>query len=122
MILAALPPDLYWYVTLVVMSLAVVLGIRWATRVWREARGEGDDDRGTTEDLLTPLVQAYQAGELSEEEYRRIRATLASGPAAGLPPLRSNTVDRPPGREVRSMPPEGEPPTGLADQGPGSTH
>jgi hypothetical protein len=112
MIAAAIPPDhpWYWYVTLVVMSLAVVGGIIWAGRVWREARGDCDDDRCTTDDLLAPLVQAYQAGELSEEEYRRIRTSLGSGPAAGSPPLRARTSDSSPGRESGPAPLEGDPP------------
>ena len=72
-----------WYLILAGMSCAVLFGVVWARRVWLDARGEVDDENSTTEDILTPLALAYKSGQMSEQEYRRIRDSLARGEAGG---------------------------------------
>ena len=88
----------YWYAVLVAMALAALMGAVWAHRVWREARGEVDDESCTTEDLLSPLALAYKSGQMSEDEYRRIRDSLRRVETGKTDPL-----TLPPGR--RSTPP-----------------
>lgn len=79
------------------MSLAVVLGVFWLRRVWLSMRGEIDEESSTTDDLLTPLALAYKSGQMSEEEYRRIRDSLVSGGQPPAPePRRPRLADPPP--------------------------
>jgi hypothetical protein len=100
----------YWYAVLVVMALAALMGAAWAHRVWREARGEVDDESCTTEDLLSPLVLAYKSGQMSEDEYRRIRDSLHRGETGktALPPLPLEPGSTPPS-DAPDRPPEAEP-------------
>ena len=91
----------YWYGVLIVLATAAMLGALWAHRVWREARGEIDDENCTTEDLLSPLVLAYKSGQMSEDEYRRIRDSLLSGGTdrtarPGSSPCAQSTLRKPP--------------------------
>jgi hypothetical protein len=76
----------YWYAGLVAVGVLVLAGIGWTRRVWREARGEVDDECPTTEDLFTPLAMAYKSGQMSEEEFRRIRDSLIPAPTDKLSP------------------------------------
>lgn len=64
---------------LVGMSVAVVAGMVWLRRVWLSVRGEDDTESCTPDDLLTPLARAHRAGQMSDEEYRRIRASIVTG-------------------------------------------
>ena len=75
MVVAEVDPRL-WYLTLVVLVVASVVGVVIAHRVWREAHGEVEAESDRPEDLLAPLAEAFAAGQMSEEEYARIRASL----------------------------------------------
>jgi hypothetical protein len=67
---------LKWYVGLAALTIALIVGMVWVYRVLSELRGEGDDTSDTPEGLLDPLSQAFESGQMSEEEYNRIRASV----------------------------------------------
>lgn len=69
-------PNTRWYATLVLLSIAVVISIIWAFRTWQDAHGELVETGDTAEGLLGPLEEAYASGQMSEEEYLRIRSSV----------------------------------------------
>jgi hypothetical protein len=84
MLAFSMDPSRHPYLTLALLSVALVVGLVWAYRVVRDVRGESEEETDSPEDLLTPLAEAFAAGQMSEEEYQRIRASLARG--AGVDP------------------------------------
>ena len=69
-----LDPQLLWaMVALITTLLLGAVIFAWLDR-WRK---RGDRDRLTPTDQLTAFRQSYERGELSQEEYQRIRAKLA---------------------------------------------
>lgn len=71
-----LDPNLRWYATLVLLSVGVVVGVPWALWVWKGAKGDLGCDSDTAEGLLGPLEEAYASGQMSDEEYQRIRSSV----------------------------------------------
>jgi len=59
---------LFWILVIV----GVVLLIRWAVR----SGGRGGEDRERTRDPLTILKERYAKGEITREEFERIKADL----------------------------------------------
>jgi hypothetical protein len=92
--LAAIDPNLKWYLTLIVMTLALVIGTVWASRVWNDLKGEGEGPLTDPNELMSPLEQAFAAGHMTKEEYLRIKesARLAGSAENG------RDVSRPPGK------------------------
>jgi hypothetical protein len=99
------------YVTFGVLAAALLVGVVWAARVWRDLREQAEEETDTPEDLVTSLTKAYASGQMSEEEYRRIRQSLglpvrsdgprATSPAASTsPPLPEPTEAAPPAPPV----------------------
>ena len=81
-----LPPldaNLAWYLALILMIVAAAVMIPYALRVWRDVKNGGDECATSPEDVLGPLTEAFQEGEISREEYERIRDSLAGTPARG---------------------------------------
>src|SRR5271154_1695457 len=69
-----LDPQLLWaMVALVATLLLGAVIFAWLDR-WRK---RGDRDTLTPVDQLTAFRQSYERGELSQQEYERIRAKLA---------------------------------------------
>jgi hypothetical protein len=69
-----LDPQLLWaMVALVATLLLGAVVFAWLDR-WRK---RGDRDTLTPVDQLTAFRQSYDRGEISQEEYERIRAKLA---------------------------------------------
>src|SRR5436305_13989488 len=67
-------PQLLWAVFALIATLLLgALVFAWLDR-WRK---RGDRDILTPADELTAFRQSYDRGELSQEEYERIRAKLA---------------------------------------------
>jgi len=71
--LAAIDPNLKWYLTLIVMTLALVIGTVWASRVWNDLKGEAEGPLTDPNELMSPLEQAFAAGQMTKEEYLRIK-------------------------------------------------
>jgi hypothetical protein len=90
-----LDPQLLWaMVALVATLLLGALIFAWLDR-WRR---RGDRDTLTPVDQLTAFRQSYDRGELSQQEYERIRAKLA-------PKVRQQ-VNLPPKPEPKPIIPE----------------
>jgi hypothetical protein len=101
-----LDPQLLWaMVALVATLLLGALIFAWLDR-WRR---RGDRDTLTPIDQLTSFRQSYDQGELSQEEYERIRAKLAPKvrQQVKLPP-KAMQSDEPPSAAAR--PTENPPP------------
>jgi hypothetical protein len=99
---AAIDPNLRWYLTLIVMTLALVVGTIWASRVWNDLKGEAEEPLTDPNELMSPLAQAFAAGQMTKEEYLRIKesARLAgsaeNGPAVPGPPRKPRPDEPPP--------------------------
>jgi hypothetical protein len=87
-----LDPQLLWAMAALIVTLLLgAIIFAWLDR-WRK---RGDRDTLTPADQLTSFRQSYERGELSQEEYERIRAKLA-------PKLRQQ-VNLPPNPEPKQM-------------------
>ena len=76
-LLAVANISLAWILSLVLFTVAISVGTIWATRVWNDLKGEGDEDASDDPaELLAPLAEAFAAGQMSEAEYLRIRQSL----------------------------------------------
>jgi hypothetical protein len=114
-IIAQVDFNLTWYIAFAVLSLAAIVGIWMVSRVIREAKGEVDETIHE-DDLLTPLAQAYAAGQMSKDEYRRILDSIQRGGAdVQLPARKTEPGIPPPPAEPASA--EG-PGTQVPPQGP----
>lgn len=77
-------PNLPWIAgALVIVFLLGAIVIAWADR-WRKAADEVESPMS----LMTAFRQAHERGEMSDEEYKRVRAKLA-------PKLRGDQPPRP---------------------------
>jgi hypothetical protein len=92
-------PALTWsaYLVLACLTVALVVGMVWAVRVYRDVRGEDDDPADTPQGLLDPLEQAFAAGQMSAEEYQKIRSSVVRVAGRGdlLPELRDRNRSTP---------------------------
>src|SRR5947209_7323484 len=73
MTLSAIDPNVRWYATLVVLTVALVAVLAWAVRVWNDVKGEAVESSDDPDDLLDPLTRAFAAGQMSKDEYLRIK-------------------------------------------------
>ena len=69
-------PNFRWYATLGLMSLLILVGVPWALKVWKEAKGNIEGPTDTPDRLLGPLEEAFASGQMSEEEYLKIRSSV----------------------------------------------
>jgi hypothetical protein len=103
--------NLTWYITLVALITALLIGIVIVKNVWRDLK-EKEEPPPDPEELLGPLADAFAAGQMSEEEYARIRESVkrvATPRAADAPGQGSEGRDLP-----RSIKADDRPPTGPA--------
>lgn len=77
------PTQSHWitYSVLAVLSIALVAGVYRAMRVWQDLKGGGEPTTDDPETLLAPLAEAYASGQLSEEEFHKVRDSLSPRPA-----------------------------------------
>lgn len=73
---AAIDPTLKWYLTLFLLTAALVGVTVWASRVWNVLKSDGDEERTDPKELISPLAQAFAAGQMTEEEYQRIKQSV----------------------------------------------
>ena len=100
-------PQLLWATFALIATLLLgALIFAWLDR-WRK---RPDRDVVTPTDQLTAFRQSYDRGELSQEEYERIRAKLA-------PKVRAQ-VNLPPKPAKAPDPPAGDTPPPSSDDGP----
>lgn len=65
-------PKVQYAIIGVVGTLALVL----FARVYRDMKAGEELEKATTDDLFSPLAEAFKSGQMSEEEYLRIRGSL----------------------------------------------
>ena len=109
MIVSAIDPNLWKYVPVVILTVALVIAIPWAIRTIREARGEVQPDSDNPDDILGPLAEAFAAGQMSEEEYNRIRSSIERD--MGEPSLRYKYSTKPKTANQASAESDRDPPT-----------
>ncbi len=85
-VLATSHPNLVWYVALVVLTAAMAAGSVWMLRVWNDVKGETVETSDDPDELLRPLAEAFASGQMSEEEYQRIKRSIGRGSDAGRAP------------------------------------
>jgi hypothetical protein len=88
--LALIDPNLRWYLIFTMLTVALVVGTVMVHRVWRDVKGEAEDLTTDPEDLLVPLAEAFAAGQMSEEEFQRIRDSAVRGIPDPQPAAPSN--------------------------------
>ncbi len=123
-IFAALSPTVQWYLTLTLLSAALLSGVIFAHRVISDLKGGTEGRSDDPDDLIAPLTEAFAAGQMSKEEYDRIRESIHRGDATGQAPFlpiqrgldwKENGDHHDPGR-VSDPPPgstESDPPQGA---------
>jgi hypothetical protein len=94
-------PSLWTYLPIVLLILAIMIGVPVAYRLWREAHEE-DEEPASDAERLSQLEKAYYLGQMSAEEFHRVRESLA-GPKTSPPPVR-NPVGPDRGTEPPSPP------------------
>ena len=99
--LAALSPAWKTLLPVGLLTAALAIGTLLAHRIWNDLKGESRESSSDPSDLLGPLADAFSAGQMSEEEYRKIRTSVEKGLSAEKPsPLpvhsRGKTLERPP--------------------------
>ena len=88
-------PQLLWAMAALIATLLLgALILAWLGR-WRK---RGDRDTLTPVDQLTAFRQSYDRGELSQQEYERIRTKLAPKlrQQVNLPPKPAKAPEPPP--------------------------
>ena len=88
--LALIDPNLRWYLIFTMLTVALVVGMVMVHRVWRDVKGEAEDLTTDPEDLLAPLAEAFAAGQMSEEEFQRIRDSTIRGIPDSQPSVPQN--------------------------------
>lgn len=84
--MAANGQNLMWFVALVAFTTALVVGSVWMLRVWNDVKGETVERSDDPDDILRPLAEAFSAGQMSEEEYQRIKRSIGRGGTAPMSP------------------------------------
>jgi hypothetical protein len=75
----------FWtYLPVILLVLVMLVGVPAAYRLWREAHHE-DEEPATDDERLSQLERAYYAGQMNEDEFRRIRELLGRPRSAAVP-------------------------------------
>ena len=96
---------LIWPMLGLVAVLFVLAGLLWWVRAW--LRDSSEDD-GCSPLFLSEYREMVSRGELSEEEFRRIKDGLIARMGVGSPPSAVSGKDRPRRVEARPVEPEEE--------------
>jgi hypothetical protein len=106
--------SIWWfYVPAIALGVAIVIGVPIAYKVWKEAKGEADDETTKPDDLLGPLSAAYAKGQMSTEEYKRARDSILR--SSGLLPPSSPPIAAKPQASSPDVGPPEHPPTPQAE-------
>ncbi len=96
------------------LTAALAIGTLLAQRVWNDLKGESPESSSDPADLLGPLADAFSAGQMSEEEYQKIRTSVARGLSTEKPaPLPVRPVGKTPGPS-----PSPSPSPGVVEESP----
>lgn len=78
-----LDPQILWSIALVLaIATAFLIGAIVLQRARKDLLGEED----APEDVGESLREAFEAGEMSDEEYRKVRASLGESDPGPKPP------------------------------------
>jgi hypothetical protein len=109
MSIAAIDPRLWSNLPLILLTVAIVIGVPVAYRLYRQTHEE--EEPTPVSDRLWDLEQAYAEGKMSKEEIHRIRELLegtggkSTGTAHAKPPRdapglsSTTTLEQPPAGE-----------------------
>lgn len=98
---------LWTYLPVILLVLVMLIGVPAAYRLWREAHQE-DEEPASKDERLSQLERAYCAGQMNEEEFRRIRELLGS-PKPATEPKRPRVAPEPSTPIRNEAPPPGDP-------------
>ena len=106
-------PSLWTYLPVVLLTLATLIGVPVAYRLWREAHEE-DEEPATDDERLAQLEKAFYLGQMSKEEFLRVRESLglpkdATSPGRGPAPPGPEAGPTPPDEPRIPADPEGPP-------------
>lgn len=65
-----------WYLGVLGLIIFTLFGLPFALRIWRDVKEGPEDESTDAEDVIGPLTDAYAAGEISKEEYERIKSSV----------------------------------------------
>jgi hypothetical protein len=73
-----------------VLVIGLLAGMFWVMKVVGDLKNNDGKPADTPKTLLSPLEQAFAAGQMSEEEYLKIRSAAVKVAGGGdlLPPIR----------------------------------
>lgn len=118
MLLFAIDTKTNWIIGGILMTLASLVATIWIWKVLRDLNREEETCLTEPADLLGPLSEAFDAGQMSEEEFKRIQQAVILG-KTGLSPV--PRVSRPASAvsqaEIEHTPP---PPTEPGPESPGT--
>jgi len=70
------PQNYPWYLGVLGLICLTIFGLPFAVRVWRDVKEGPEDESTDAEDVIGPLTDAYAAGEISNEEYEKIKNSV----------------------------------------------
>jgi hypothetical protein len=96
------------YLPLTLLTLALLIGLPIAFGLWHESREE-EGDSITDEELLSEFERAHAAGEMGDDEFRRVGDLLKQPRSRTAKELSRADLDRapqPPPNEATRIRPE----------------
>lgn len=86
--LAARSSGVWDYLPLLLLGVGSLVATVLAYRVYRDLKPEPGESLTDSDELLGPLTEAFESGQMSEEEYNRIRdAAVRAGFGGAFPPF-----------------------------------
>jgi hypothetical protein len=108
-------PEVIWGVAALTVALLVGAAVIYAVDKWRKRAAEGPTAADAT-DALTEYRAMYESGEITEEEYAKLRDKVAAKVKKGplKPPAAVPPPPAPPWSGGATRPPDPPPPTAPA--------
>jgi hypothetical protein len=97
---AFFPGGVRWSDVLILLGFtaSLAVGLYWTQRVWRDLKDPAEEPSTDPSELLEPLSGAFAAGQMTDEEFARVRESVrrAASPDGGAPPSHSEQDPTPP--------------------------
>jgi hypothetical protein len=90
-----------WYLGVGTLCVAAVVLLPVAFRVLRDVKGV-EEETSTPQELLGPLEQAYAAGQMSDEEYQKIKHSVVRSAVPDVP-AKPRLSEQPPGPDSPTL-------------------
>jgi hypothetical protein len=88
--IAAMDPNLKWYLAAAGFATAMAIGAVWAKGVWEDLKGPDEERPPDPGDVLDPLTNAFAAGHMTPEEYARVRESAERTEREAEPPAKDH--------------------------------